>query len=131
MIAAPLSVSVQREQMIDFTHPFFFETTNILMKKLDPSHRKWMTFLDPFSDYVLLCIGIALPVSSFLLYLVEKLNPYYQELEEGTTTHTIRSFSDAFWYMFGALLTQGELQKLQNCNLNSDIQCDTFLWNNM
>ena len=108
-MAAAFSMQADREMVIDFTYPYFFESTAILMKKPDPNATKWRTLIDPFSPTVLLCIFISLPVSSFFLFFFEKNNPYYRKVEDRRKVRGLHHFSDSFWYMYGALLTQGKL----------------------
>ncbi|CAC5375407.1 GRIK2 [Mytilus coruscus] len=107
IVAAPLSIQTDRERVIDFTYPYFYESSAILMKKPDPNLTKWRTLIDPFSPTVLLCIFISLPISSFFLFFFEKYNPYYRKVEDRSKVRGLHHFSDSFWYMYGALLTQG------------------------
>ena len=104
MTGAPLAVQSGREMVMDFVHPFYYEYSTILLRKPDALSSKWRTLIDPLNMNVLICILMALPVLSLVLYLVERLGPYYTEQ---TTTVGLQSYQDAFWYMYGALLTQG------------------------
>ena len=106
-MAAPLTIQTDRERVIDFTYPYFYEPSVILMKKPDPNLTKWRTLIDPFSTTVLLCIFISLPISSLFLLFFEKYNPYYRKVEDRSKVTGLHHFSDSFWYMYGALLTQG------------------------
>ncbi|XP_063428109.1 glutamate receptor ionotropic, kainate 2-like isoform X1 [Mytilus trossulus] len=107
IVAAPLSIQTDRERVIDFTYPYFYESSAILMKKPDPNLTKWRTLIDPFSTTVLLCIFVSLPICSFFLFFFEKYNPYYRKVEDRSKVRGLHHFSDSFWYMYGALLTQG------------------------
>ncbi|CAG2239144.1 GRID1 [Mytilus edulis] len=107
-VAAPLTVQAQREMVIDFTHPYHHETAVILMKTPDENVSQWTRLLDPLSPMVFLCIGIALSVTSFLIFVFEKYNPFYSsENKERWTKRGLHHFCDAFCYMYGALLCQG------------------------
>ncbi|CAG2217228.1 GRID1 [Mytilus edulis] len=107
IVAAPLTIQTDRERVIDFTYPYFYEPSVILIKKPDPNLTKWRTLIDPFSTTVLLCIFISLPISSLFLLFFEKYNPYYRKVEDRSKVTGLHHFSDSFWYMYGALLTQG------------------------
>lgn len=109
MIAAPLGVQSHRETVMDFTHPYYYEFSAILMKKPNPNDTRWATLLDPFSPTVLMYIGISLPVVSLFLVVFEKYNPFYGYVQNRMKTRGLHHFSDSFWYMYGALLTQGKL----------------------
>ncbi|ESO85423.1 hypothetical protein LOTGIDRAFT_107877 [Lottia gigantea] len=107
LVAGPLTTIIAREKVMDFTFPFYHDFLSVLIKKPDPSLTKWRTMIDPFRWEVLLCIGISLVGASVILFLLEKWNPFYQRepyLNRYAGTHI---FQDAFWYMFGAMLTQG------------------------
>lgn len=103
LMVAGASIQASREQVMDFTHPFYYDTTTILIKLPDPDENKMFTLAKPFKIEVIVCIFFVLPVSAFLLFLIEKLSPYYKiHGSEGK-----QNYQMSFWYMFGALLTQG------------------------
>ncbi|XP_033760423.1 probable glutamate receptor [Pecten maximus] len=107
IVAAPLTTQAQREEVMDFTYSFYMDYTTILMKKTDPNLTKWRTLIDPFSEVLLLCVCISIPVVSLLLFLFERFSPCCvgdDDREEKSGLHT---YQDAFWYVYGALLTQG------------------------
>ncbi|XP_069105057.1 glutamate receptor ionotropic, delta-2-like [Argopecten irradians] len=107
LLIAPLSIQTNREAIMDFSYPYFFEPTVIILKKPDPSDTKWRTLIDPFTTTVLICIGISLPTVSFIMCMLEYLSPYYRGLPDRASMRGLHHFSDAFWYLYGALLTQG------------------------
>lgn len=103
LMVAGASIQASREQVMDFTHPFYYDTTTILIKRPDPDENKMFTLAKPFKIEVIVCIFFVLPVSAFLLFVIEKLSPYYKiHGPEGR-----QNYQMSFWYMFGALLTQG------------------------
>ncbi|XP_021375561.1 probable glutamate receptor [Mizuhopecten yessoensis] len=102
LMIAPASIQAGREMVMDFTHPYYFDTSTILMKRPDPNKTKWRTLIDPFADIVHMCIWITLSLAALILTLLEKINPFYRHQDE---EH--RTYQNTFWYMFGALLTQG------------------------
>ncbi|XP_069103796.1 glutamate receptor ionotropic, kainate 4-like [Argopecten irradians] len=107
LIVAPMSIQTNREVVMDFSYPYFYEPTVMLLKKPDPSDKKWRTLIDPFTTTVLICIGISLPTVSFIMCMLEYLSPYYRGLPDRASMRGLHHFSDAFWYLYGALLTQG------------------------
>ncbi|XP_046342594.1 glutamate receptor 4-like isoform X1 [Haliotis rufescens] len=102
MVVAPLSIEPDREKVVDFIFPYYYEYTTVLIKKPDPNRTKWRTLIDPFKWQVLMCIFIALLGVTTFYFLVERWNPYYEGKKKEKSM-----FGDAFWYMYGALLTQG------------------------
>ncbi|XP_069104062.1 glutamate receptor ionotropic, delta-1-like isoform X1 [Argopecten irradians] len=107
LVVASLNVHSRREEVIDFTYPYFYDSTIILITKEDPMKTKWRTLIDPFDDTVLLLIGCALAAISFLLCVFERLSPYYCDEVNYLEDKSLKSFQDSFWYLYGALLTQG------------------------
>ncbi|XP_078311780.1 uncharacterized protein LOC111133837 isoform X2 [Crassostrea virginica] len=121
LMVAGASIQASREQVMDFTHPFYYDTTTILIKLPDPDENKMFTLAKPFKIEVIVCIFFVLPVSAFLLFLIEKLSPYYKiHGSEGK-----QNYQMSFWYMFGALLTQGG-ESLPNSQ--SGRTMITFFW---
>ncbi|XP_076114569.1 putative glutamate receptor [Mytilus galloprovincialis] len=104
IVAAALTVHSDRETVMDFTYPYFYEFSSIIFKKSDPDNSKWTRLLDPLSTTVLILVGICLPTASFILCLLENTNPFYNKRQGKRGLHNM---SDSFWYMYGALLTQG------------------------
>ncbi|KAL3860944.1 hypothetical protein ACJMK2_007039 [Sinanodonta woodiana] len=110
MVVTSLSIQSERKEVMDFTYPFYYDYTTVLLKKTDPEKTKWMTLLKPFKWQVLVSIGAALIFSSIVFCLMEKYNPYYSHpyhSESREVNHGLNSFAAAFWYMYGALITQG------------------------
>ncbi|XP_069104060.1 uncharacterized protein [Argopecten irradians] len=105
MMIAPASIQAGREMVMDFTHPYYFDTSTILMKRPDPNKTKWRTLIEPFADIVHMCIWITLSLAALVLAVLEKINPFYRHQEVQEEDH--QTYQNAFWYMFGALLTQG------------------------
>nr|XP_011455937.2 glutamate receptor ionotropic, kainate 5 isoform X2 [Crassostrea gigas] len=121
LMVAGASIQASREQVMDFTHPFYYDTTTILIKRPDPDENKMFTLAKPFKIEVIVCIFFVLPVSAFLLFVIEKLSPYYKiHGPEGR-----QNYQMSFWYMFGALLTQGG-ESLPNSQ--SGRTMITFFW---
>ncbi|XP_053403039.1 uncharacterized protein LOC123556009 [Mercenaria mercenaria] len=110
MIAAPLSTSLERNKVMDFSYPFRYEYTSVIFKKTDVNAKKWRTLVDPFKWEVLVCIGFALPIMTVLAFLIEKYNPYYETPDHSTERDRnggLHKWHSSIWYMYGALLCQG------------------------
>ncbi|XP_063400117.1 probable glutamate receptor [Mytilus trossulus] len=105
LVAAPLAINSYREQVMDFTHPYYYEHSGIVIKR--PPHEHWRKLLNPLTVTVYLYIGISLPVITLLLFFFEKYNPFYRNIAGRKFVRGLHHFSDSFWYMYGALLCQG------------------------
>ncbi|XP_052784546.1 glutamate receptor ionotropic, kainate 2-like isoform X2 [Mya arenaria] len=110
IVAADISIQKEREMVMDFMFPFFYGSTSVVIKKPDPNRRKWRTLVDPFKSEVLAFIGIVLIAASVIGFLFEKFNPFYCNPDNArlrSETYGLHTIHDAFWYMYGALLSQG------------------------
>ncbi len=104
LIVAPISIQPEREMVMDFIFPYFYDYSTVLIQMPNPEGTKWRTFIDPFKWEVLMCIIISLLLITVIYFLVERWNPFYEGRKPQNSM-----FGDAFWYMYGALLTQGML----------------------
>ncbi|XP_070179415.1 uncharacterized protein [Littorina saxatilis] len=102
MVVAPISIQAEREKVMDFVYPFFVDYTTVLLKLPDPADSKWRTLIQPFQTTVHMYIWISLLGVTLITHTLEYFNPYY-----ATNTKSMLHIGDMFWYMFGALLTQG------------------------
>jgi hypothetical protein len=100
MVAAN-SIQASKEQVMDFTYPFYYDTTTILMKR--PEKNKMFTLAQPLRPEVMICIVFVFPFSAFLLFIIEKMSPYYKLHGSDDRQNLLM----ASWYTFGALVTQG------------------------
>ncbi|CAG2206005.1 unnamed protein product [Mytilus edulis] len=105
LVAAPLATDAHRETVSDFTLPYYYEKSGIIIKKPDPSYSTKL--FDPLNPMVYICIGISLPVTTFFLFLFEKFNPFYRNVAGRMKIRGLHHFSDSFFYMYGALFCQG------------------------
>ncbi|WAR27612.1 GRIK2-like protein [Mya arenaria] len=107
IVAADISIQKEREMVMDFMFPFFYGSTSVVIKKPDPNRRKWRTLVDPFKGEVLAFIGVVLLAASVIGFL---FNPFYCDPDNArlrSETYGLHTIHDAFWYMYGALLSQG------------------------
>lgn len=110
-------MTYERELSIDFLYPIFFDTNRIIIKRPGDEEEKWRTLIDIYNEMVLLYIGLSLVFVTVFLCVVEKINPFFS-MEVNKNKSRLRTFSDCFWYNYGALLTQGEYMILcWNTNL--------------
>nr|XP_013189500.1 unnamed protein product [Amyelois transitella] len=107
-----LTITAQRETVVDFTTPFMNLGITILFRKAEEPEPELFAFLLPFSNSVWLCLGFAYLGTSLLLYVVGRLcpeewqNPYpcHDEVEALENQFTL---ANALWFNLGAVLLQG------------------------
>ncbi|XP_045201044.2 glutamate receptor 2-like [Mercenaria mercenaria] len=110
IVAAPVSVQAERDPVMDFSYPYYYEYTTVLVKKPDINATKWRTLIDPFKWEVLITIGASLLIVTILTFILEKYNPFYdipQHAESRQINGGLHTWHSSFWYVFGALLCQG------------------------
>ncbi|XP_061557751.1 glutamate receptor 1-like isoform X1 [Phycodurus eques] len=73
---APLTITLVREQVIDFTKPFMSLGISIMIKKPTKSKPGVFSFLDPLAYEIWMCIVFAYIGVSVVLFLVSRFSPY-------------------------------------------------------
>ncbi|XP_037543686.1 glutamate receptor 1b [Nematolebias whitei] len=76
MAIAPLTITLVREQVIDFTKPFMSLGISIMIKKPTKSKPGVFSFLDPLAYEIWMCIVFAYIGVSVVLFLVSRFSPY-------------------------------------------------------
>ncbi|XP_060086379.1 glutamate receptor ionotropic, kainate 2-like [Ylistrum balloti] len=112
LAVAGMTITWDREQVIDFTKPFLNLGITILYKKPEPEPPKLFSFLDPLSIdvWVYMCAGYL--CVSFMLFAIARFTPY-----EWNNPHPCNpdqdvvenqfSILNSLWFTIGALMQQG------------------------
>ncbi|XP_054831535.1 glutamate receptor 1 isoform X1 [Eublepharis macularius] len=112
---APLTITLVREEVIDFSKPFMSLGISIMIKKPQKSKPGVFSFLDPLAYEIWMCIVFAYIGVSVVLFLVSRFSPYEwhnEELEEGRDqpandqTNEFGIFN-SLWFSLGAFMQQG------------------------
>ncbi|KAM9470297.1 glutamate receptor 1a isoform 2-T2 [Clarias gariepinus] len=88
---APLTITLVREEVIDFSKPFMSLGISIMIKKPTKSKPGVFSFLDPLAYEIWMCIVFAYIGVSVVLFLVSRFSPYewhaddYEENGEAST----------------------------------------------
>ncbi|XP_004629433.1 glutamate receptor 1 isoform X4 [Octodon degus] len=113
---APLTITLVREEVIDFSKPFMSLGISIMIKKPQKSKPGVFSFLDPLAYEIWMCIVFAYIGVSVVLFLVSRFSPYEwhsEEFEEGRDQTTSTDQSNEFgifnslWFSLGAFMQQG------------------------
>ncbi len=139
MAIAPLTITAERERVVDFTKPFATLGISMMIKKPAKQVPNVFSFLEPLSKEVWLCVLFSFIAVSVVLFIVsrfsssewhlltphdqqyyrmyqhrypEALSPSSHNAPPPNPTILINDFSilNCFWFSVGALLQQG-------CNL--------------
>ncbi|KAM9540558.1 glutamate receptor 4 isoform 6-T12 [Salvelinus alpinus] len=113
---APLTITLVREEVIDFSKPFMSLGISIMIKKPQKSKPGVFSFLDPLAYEIWMCIVFAYIGVSVVLFLVSRFSPYEwhtEEPEEGTdgppSDQPPNEFGifNSLWFSLGAFMQQG------------------------
>ncbi|XP_038845001.1 glutamate receptor 1-like isoform X2 [Salvelinus namaycush] len=113
---APLTITLVREEVIDFSKPFMSLGISIMIKKPTKSKPGVFSFLDPLAYEIWMCIVFAYIGVSVVLFLVSRFSPYEwqgddSDGEEGqgqNEGHTNEfGIFNSLWFSLGAFMQQG------------------------
>ncbi|XP_030045156.1 glutamate receptor 2-like, partial [Microcaecilia unicolor] len=112
---APLTITLVREEVIDFSKPFMSLGISIMIKKPQKSKPGVFSFLDPLAYEIWMCIVFAYIGVSVVLFLVSRFSPYEwhtEDFEDGRETQSNESTNEfgifnSLWFSLGAFMQQG------------------------
>uniref|UniRef100_A0A672SS72 Glutamate receptor n=1 Tax=Sinocyclocheilus grahami TaxID=75366 RepID=A0A672SS72_SINGR len=107
---APLTITLVREEVIDFSKPFMSLGISIMIKKPTKSKPGVFSFLDPLAYEIWMCIVFAYIGVSVVLFLVSRFSPYewHNQREEKQPEHTNEfGIFNSLWFSLGAFMQQG------------------------
>lgn len=102
LIVAPISVSRSREDVIDFTVPYFYVDSGFIVRT--PSAATLLTLISPFQDKVHMCIAISLFLTTALLLLMELVSSTHSPYQP---VDKLKLYGDTAFHIFGTLMYQG------------------------
>ncbi|XP_030622553.1 glutamate receptor 1a isoform X4 [Chanos chanos] len=117
---APLTITLVREEVIDFSKPFMSLGISIMIKKPTKSKPGVFSFLDPLAYEIWMCIVFAYIGVSVVLFLVSRFSPYEwhaEDYEDGVEQNPNQPSSseqtnefgifNSLWFSLGAFMQQG------------------------
>ncbi|KAL3045149.1 hypothetical protein OYC64_013413 [Pagothenia borchgrevinki] len=119
---APLTITLVREEVIDFSKPFMSLGISIMIKKPTKSKPGVFSFLDPLAYEIWMCIVFAYIGVSVVLFLVSRFSPYEwhaEDYEEGAEPQSPTQAS-------ANGVQQGQAPQQQNNNQQSLEQTNEF-----
>ena len=103
-----LTVTEDREKVVDFTIPYMFYTEDILLKK--PSSKEntnLLQFLNPFDNHVWYCTLATLVIVSIAVFVINYFSPYGYKDKNGQGTSEEFSYFNSLWFTLACMLQQG------------------------
>lgn len=107
---APLTISAERERVIDFSKPFMQLGISIMIKKPEKQKPGVFSFMDPLSYYIWMFIVLAYLGVSIVLFIVAKFSPSEWQVSEdadGPSVTTDFNMRNSLWFALGAFMQQG------------------------
>lgn len=107
---APLTISADRERVVDFSKPFMQLGISIMIKKPEKQKPGVFSFMDPLSYYIWMCIVLSYLSVSAVLFIVAKFSSAEwqpSDNSDGPSTTTDFSVRNSLWFALGAFMQQG------------------------
>lgn len=107
-----LTITSEREEAVDFTHPFMSLGISILYKRATKEPPSLFSFMAPFSTDVWLCTFSVYMGVSFLLWIMGRICPYewhnpYPCIEEPEELENQFTLQNSLWFTIGSFMQQG------------------------
>lgn len=117
MAVAPLTITAQRAQAVDFSKPFKFHGFSILLRRAS-KHTTLASFLQPFHNQLwILVIGVATHVVALTLYLLDRYSTFgtfgmRRNFIANSSQHTADTdrplhLTSSLWFSWSILLNSG------------------------
>ena len=108
MAIAPLTITADRESVIDFSKPFMSLGISIMIKKPSKETPSLFSFLNPLSYEVWMCVIFAYIGVSVVLFLVSRFSPFEWHVEDNQEG-LVNNFTifNSLWFSLGAFMQQG------------------------
>ncbi|CAF1149652.1 unnamed protein product [Rotaria sp. Silwood1] len=109
LAVAPLTITSQRESVVDFSKPWMNLGISILITKPEKNEPDVFSFMAPLSGDIWMCVTFAYIGVSVILFLVSRFSPYEWSIEDETTPQLSNKFSilNTLFFALAAFMQQG------------------------
>ncbi|XP_078682670.1 glutamate receptor 2-like isoform X2 [Branchiostoma floridae x Branchiostoma belcheri] len=114
LAVAPLTITLLREQVIEFSKPYMSVGISIMIKKPQKSKPGVFSFLDPLAYEIWMCILFAYIGVSVVLFLVSRFSPYEWHTADSAGGGSMEEEQtndfgiwNSLWFSLGAFMQQG------------------------
>ncbi|XP_078665309.1 glutamate receptor ionotropic, delta-2-like [Branchiostoma floridae x Branchiostoma belcheri] len=104
---AAMTITKEREKVVDFPKRYMDQSFGILMKKPKDNTRNVFGFMGPFTPEVWACIGGSVVIVGVFLYLLNKFRPDDIIVTEEGEGPSRFGLNDSLWFIIGSLMQQG------------------------
>lgn len=134
LAVAGMTITYEREQVIDFTKPFWNIGITILFRKPKPEPPELFSFLSPLDTQVWIYVIAVYLCVSFMMFVIARFTPYEwcnPHPCDPNTDMVENQFSvlNSLWFTIGAFMQQGKQQSTDRTVGKSCIIIAYFLIN--
>lgn len=110
MAISAITITPERENVVDFSKRYLDYSVGILMTKTE-ERLNIFSLLAPFDLAVWACIAAAIPVVGVMVFLLRRVQSVRTQNPPGPhqPAPVTTSFQSAIWIVYGAFVQQGEL----------------------
>ena len=109
----PLTISAEREQVVDFSTPFMPAEISILIKEANTRFERpgLFSFMQPLSQEIWICIFCAYVGVSIVIFIVSRFSPNEWSIEDYSTINSAKiknkfSMGNSLWFALSSVMQQ-------------------------
>ena len=111
MAYTSLSVTCEREEVIDFSFPLYIEGGTVLYKQHENSAMQQFLFIRPYNWQFWICMGILIPSVGILIWGFDHIIKYIHKKEKDDVE--VESIYQTIWSVLGVTFYQGKFESLE------------------
>ncbi|CAL1544185.1 unnamed protein product [Lymnaea stagnalis] len=104
---APLTITSDREKVLDFTKPFMSLGISLMIKKPVDTDPHVFSFMQPLSQEIWLCTIFAFIGVSVVLFLVSRFSSEEWQVDSESKLENDFTIGNSLWFSLGAFMQQG------------------------
>ncbi|KAI8761788.1 glutamate receptor subunit protein GluR4, partial [Biomphalaria glabrata] len=104
---APLTITSDREKVLDFTKPFMSLGISLMIKKPVETDPHVFSFMRPLSQEIWLCTIFAFIGVSVVLFLVSRFSSEEWQVDSESKLENDFTIGNSLWFSLGAFMQQG------------------------
>ncbi|XP_059169171.1 glutamate receptor-like isoform X2 [Physella acuta] len=104
---APLTITSDREKVLDFTKPFMSLGISLMIKKPADTDPHVFSFMAPLSQEIWLCTIFAFIGVSVVLFLVSRFSSEEWQVDADSKLENDFTIGNSLWFSLGAFMQQG------------------------
>ncbi|KAH9509953.1 hypothetical protein Btru_044709 [Bulinus truncatus] len=104
---APLTITSDREKVLDFTKPFMSLGISLMIKKPVETDPHVFSFMRPLSQEIWLCTVFAFIGVSVVLFLVSRFSSEEWQVDSESKLENDFTIGNSLWFSLGAFMQQG------------------------